>query len=258
MTDKEARFVEEYCKDFNGAQAAIRAGYSKASAKQIAYELKQRPDIMDAIKTHREELTISAEDAIKRISDNARTRLNDFFVFKKEPKTPFVRKSLKSLIKELEAEIRLEEEYFDRVVMTSDEQDDHHAAQTKRKNQIIRYQIELKINPKAYRDVPGETRYEEVAHLDLVKLAKSNDVGTIKSISYNSKGMPQVEMYSATEALEMILKYYGKLVKKVDHSSEDGSMTPANNGLVIDPSTLTPEELSLLAALIRKNGNKPK
>jgi len=36
LTPKEARFVEEYLVDLNATQAAIRAGYARASARQTA------------------------------------------------------------------------------------------------------------------------------------------------------------------------------------------------------------------------------
>lgn len=39
INEKQKRFCEEYLKDFNGAQAAIRAGYSKESAKEQASRL---------------------------------------------------------------------------------------------------------------------------------------------------------------------------------------------------------------------------
>ncbi|WP_211657543.1 terminase small subunit [Parapedobacter composti] len=38
MTDKQKRFCEEYLVDLNATQAAIRAGYSENTAKEIAYE----------------------------------------------------------------------------------------------------------------------------------------------------------------------------------------------------------------------------
>lgn len=45
MLPKEQLFVSEYLKDFNGTQAAIRAGYSAASAAVIAHELLRKPKI---------------------------------------------------------------------------------------------------------------------------------------------------------------------------------------------------------------------
>jgi phage terminase small subunit len=39
VTLRQDRFIREYCVDFNGAQAAIRAGYSRKGARQAAYRL---------------------------------------------------------------------------------------------------------------------------------------------------------------------------------------------------------------------------
>ena len=39
LTEKQYKFCMEYCKDFNGTQAAIRAGYSKDSAMEQASRL---------------------------------------------------------------------------------------------------------------------------------------------------------------------------------------------------------------------------
>jgi len=45
MTPKEIKFCQEYLVDLNGTQAAIRAGYSKRSAKEIASENLTKPNI---------------------------------------------------------------------------------------------------------------------------------------------------------------------------------------------------------------------
>lgn len=39
LTEKQFKFCMEYCKDFNGTQSAIRAGYSKDSAMEQASRL---------------------------------------------------------------------------------------------------------------------------------------------------------------------------------------------------------------------------
>ena len=49
MTKNQKRFVEEYLIDLNATQAAIRAGYSPNTAKSIASELLDRPDVADAV-----------------------------------------------------------------------------------------------------------------------------------------------------------------------------------------------------------------
>ncbi|KQN63641.1 terminase small subunit [Erwinia sp. Leaf53] len=49
LTDQQRRFVVEYLKDNNATQAAIRAGYSAASASQLGYQLLQKTSVIDAI-----------------------------------------------------------------------------------------------------------------------------------------------------------------------------------------------------------------
>ncbi len=49
LTPKQSLFVSEYTKDFNATQAAIRAGYSKKTARQIGEENLSKPDISLAL-----------------------------------------------------------------------------------------------------------------------------------------------------------------------------------------------------------------
>ena len=49
LSPKQSRFVDEYLKDLNATQAAIRAGYSKKTAHRIGAENMQKPAIVDAI-----------------------------------------------------------------------------------------------------------------------------------------------------------------------------------------------------------------
>ena len=49
LTDKQKRFCEEYIVDCNATQAAIRAGYSKKTAKSIGQENLTKPDLQNYI-----------------------------------------------------------------------------------------------------------------------------------------------------------------------------------------------------------------
>ena len=49
MTEKQKRFCDEYLIDLNATQAAIRAGYSKKTAKVIANENLTKPNIKEYI-----------------------------------------------------------------------------------------------------------------------------------------------------------------------------------------------------------------
>ena len=56
LTERQKRFCEEYLIDLNGAQAAIRAGYSRDSAKEIASENLTKPNIQEYLSQRQQEL----------------------------------------------------------------------------------------------------------------------------------------------------------------------------------------------------------
>jgi phage terminase small subunit len=51
MTPKQERFIQEYLVDLNATQAAIRAGYSARTAREIGRENLDKPDIQAALQT---------------------------------------------------------------------------------------------------------------------------------------------------------------------------------------------------------------
>ena len=61
LNNRQTRFVQEYCKDFNATQAAIRAGYSEKTAGQQAHELLKNVEIAAAIEERKEQLATVAE-----------------------------------------------------------------------------------------------------------------------------------------------------------------------------------------------------
>lgn len=69
LTEKQARFVEEYLVDLNATQAAIRAGYSEKTARSVGCENLTKPDIQEAIKSAmslRSERTEITQDMVLR------------------------------------------------------------------------------------------------------------------------------------------------------------------------------------------------
>ena len=68
LTAKQLRWIEEYLVDFNGAAAAIRAGYSEKSARSIAHENTTKPDIQAVLQARQavmaKELQITREGVI--------------------------------------------------------------------------------------------------------------------------------------------------------------------------------------------------
>lgn len=71
LTPKQERFCEEYLIDLNATQAAIRAGYSKKTAKQQGTENLAKPAIaavIEQLKAERSRRTrIDADEVMRRI-----------------------------------------------------------------------------------------------------------------------------------------------------------------------------------------------
>ena len=78
MTKKQQAFVNEYLLDFNGTQAAIRAGYSERSARQIASRLLTNDDIKAEVKARIDEIGMKADEVVLRLSDMGRADIKDF------------------------------------------------------------------------------------------------------------------------------------------------------------------------------------
>lgn len=67
LTDKQRRFVEEYCSNgFNATQAALKAGYKPDNARKTASENLSKPDIQDYIE---EFMSKAADKALVTTAD---------------------------------------------------------------------------------------------------------------------------------------------------------------------------------------------
>lgn len=84
LTEKQRAFVSEYLIDLNATQAAIRAGYSAKTARQIGEENMSKPDIRaalaDAMKAREERTEITQDKVIsdiEMIKQDAMQRIAD-------------------------------------------------------------------------------------------------------------------------------------------------------------------------------------
>lgn len=76
-TSKELAFCDEYLIDMNATQAAIRAGYSEASARSIGSEIMQKPHIKVLIHKRMRERS----ERVKRTGDDV---INDIYTLGKK------------------------------------------------------------------------------------------------------------------------------------------------------------------------------
>lgn len=77
LNPKQQRFVQEYLKDLNGTQAAIRAGYSKKTARQIGQHLLTKVDIRAAVQAGQKKAAERAEVSVEYVITKLRKLAED-------------------------------------------------------------------------------------------------------------------------------------------------------------------------------------
>lgn len=78
LTTKQRAFVEAYLANgFNATRAAITAGYSARTARSIGAENLTKPDIAGLISKRLREMSMSADEALYRLSEQARGSIED-------------------------------------------------------------------------------------------------------------------------------------------------------------------------------------
>lgn len=84
MTKKQQRFCDEYLIDLNATQAAIRAGYSEKTARQIGQENLTKPAIKEYIEkrmAEKEDALIAKQDEVmKYLTAVMRREMNESVV----------------------------------------------------------------------------------------------------------------------------------------------------------------------------------
>lgn len=81
LTNKEKVFCLEYVTHWNGTKAAIDAGYSKNSAKEIAYENLTKPHIQAEIQRVLDQKALTVQEILGRLSDQGRANLAELVEF---------------------------------------------------------------------------------------------------------------------------------------------------------------------------------
>jgi phage terminase small subunit len=213
LTPKQLKFITEYVKDFNGTQAAIRAGYAASGARTEAWRLLTNADIKSKIEELLKSASLGPDETKKLITDIATSNVSNFFKKVKVQKSKLIRKDLHLLIDELRAEFDFEDEYARQAALAKKELESHEKSQQYRRRQIIRYKLELKNNPKAFRIVDGPTELVDDVELDLVALTGDKEGGRIKSIKNGKYGL-EVDLLPADSMINAMARIHGMFIDK--------------------------------------------
>lgn len=265
LTAKQEQFCYEYVKSFNATAAAIASGYSEKTAYSIGSENLRKPEVQKKIGELTKGGIMLPEEIQKRMTDIARTRLNDFIVAKTAVYTPKVKVGLDELISRLRTEIDFEDDFALQAKLTGKELVRHEKEQEQRRRQIIRFKLELQNNPNAFRIINGEPQLIEVADVDLVKLAREKEQGNIKSLKFTKDG-PQVELYAVDAALANLAKINAMFVEKheIDLNTKMEGMSEEQLLMLTDivlqlhgkPQHIIDEAITLALTKIEEDGTE--
>lgn len=225
LTDRQKRFVELYCSNgFNGTQAAIDSGYSEKGARTEGARLLANANIREAIKVRLDQLTLTAEELTKKTADIARGNLADYMTTRMVEYIPRIKKGLRDIISELEFNLILQEEFCAEKGYTEEQYDDFQTNVVQPiQDKILKYSIELKHNPNAYRHVDGEPELVPQVEVDMPKLLADKERGIIKSFKYGKNGL-EVELYPADAAMDKLMRVRGMYKDKLDITTKDQSL----------------------------------
>ena len=97
LTDKQQVFIDEYMVCLNAAEAARRAGYSAANARQQGYENLTKPYIKAEIDRRLKGVRMGADEVLYRLSLQARGNVGEFIglsqdKLKKHPRAHLIKK----------------------------------------------------------------------------------------------------------------------------------------------------------------------
>lgn len=87
-SDRPKIFAKEYIVDLNATEAAIRAGYSPKTAKQIGYNLLQKPDVQASIQVAMDKRArkteITADKVLTELAKIGFSEVTDFLQVRTE------------------------------------------------------------------------------------------------------------------------------------------------------------------------------
>ena len=212
LSPQRRKFVEAFCVSLNATKAAIAAGYKASNARFQGSRLLTIANIKLAIKAVLDTAGMDPEEIAAHWDRIARVDLSDFYTkVEYEEKTKVLRPVIER-IAELEYELDFEDRVAKRQTLDEDDAERHYYRQQRRRNDIIRCQVELEMNPAATYQADGPPVKKYRMSLDLVKAEELGVIDLIKSISEGRNGTG-ITLRDPDAALDNLAKWRGMTTK---------------------------------------------
>lgn len=245
LSAKEYKFCEEYILTLNGTKSAIAAKYAKNSARITASKMLTKTNIKAYIAARLDDYGVTDSEIVKMMVSVAKSSVNDYIVPKKVDKPVEVLKPLSNRIDEIRLSIRKKEMYMQRASLTEDEVAAMMSSIASYRNEIIKIEIDLEIDPNATYSV-WETEEVEIADLDILALARDKENGKIKGFKQTQFGT-NIELSDPDGMIVKLAQMKGLITNKVEAEIN------SNNKNVNMNVTPTDEEAARIANAILKD-----
>jgi phage terminase small subunit len=225
LTDKEMIFAESYLVCLNKAEAARQAKCPKKAAREQGYEVYNRAHVKAYIEAKLKERVLSSEETVKLVSDTAQASITDYFKPVKKLQTTQKIVGLQEVIDTQRKYLEREYLFMERKGLTEQARDNFVERLENVEDMILRMEIELEMDPSATRVIDNDPVFVDVMELDINMLVADKEKGKVKKIKYSKEGGLEVEMYSAIDAQEKLMKMHGKYEKDNEQSKPVAQVT---------------------------------
>lgn len=224
MSPQQLKFAQAYALCLNGTQAALKAGYSKKTARFQASRLLTSVNIQAEIKSLLSHSGLSAEEIAARWDRIATVDLSDFYTKQLVEYRPRIEKKLSAIVEETRREVEFEQELAIRseALITDKKERERfrkgeQRRQLKREQELLRLEMELEYQPDAIRIVTGSAVLRNELRLDLVKAEALGVLDLVKSITSGRNG-DSFTLRDPDAALDNLAKWRG-MTSKLDLTS---------------------------------------
>lgn len=216
LTPKQQRFAEEYLVDLNATQAAIRAGYSKKTAASQGERLLRKVDIQFEIQNGRKKISestqISAEAVLKRWWQLANADAAELSQFRHY--------SCRYCHGKGHEYQWIDEAEWAQSLAAAQREDENAVVDNSGGYGYQRTKDPHPDCPKCEGEGLPETWFADTRKLSPAASA------LFDGVKQTQNGI-EIKTLSREKALENVAKHLGMFTEKVDHTSSDGTMSPA-------------------------------
>lgn len=223
LPTRQQVFVQAYLLTLNKSAAAREAklGKTPESQKVAGYQTYKIPEVRAAIEAGFKEAGMGPEETLARIDELAAGGLAELYTEVEYEEAVYGNVPGALVLLELEAEQAKYETLQDKLKTLDEKRSKHYGQLADQVQvQIIELQTELEFNPQhTIRRQVGKVKKTRL-EFDLLKARELGKLHLVQKLTYNTHGIPQVQLESKLKALELRARAHSLLTDNTNHSGD--------------------------------------